>query len=132
MLDLPALVTNKYSVVYLVMTEWEPISLSELSDKIHSTETDLSDELRSFWQLIQVYPTKWVEKELGAEGGGFWVVALCGTRVIWYNDIEDGFNISPYIRWGEIEGYYCNQVELRHAIIWLFELIKFSGNTIRN
>ena len=50
--------------------------------------------LWNFWQLIKMDPTKWIEKDYGDEGGGFWVVAICRTKVIWYNNIEDSFNIS--------------------------------------
>jgi len=112
------------------MTKWEPISLYELFDKIQKTETDLNGELWNFWQLIKVYPTKWKENKFGNEGGGFWVVAICGTKVIWYNDIEDGFNISNYNNIGEIDGYYCNQDELSWAVTRLFDLIKFGGDII--
>ena len=112
------------------MAKWEPISLYELFDKIQKTETDLNGELWNFWQLIKVYPTKWKENKFGNEGGGFWVVAICGTKVIWYNDIEDGFNISNYNNIGEIDGYYCNQDELSWAVTRLFDLIKFGGDII--
>lgn len=97
------------------MTEWKPITLGELWN---------------FWQLIKTDPTKWVEKEHGNEVGEFWVVAICGTKVIWYNDIEEGFNISGYKTYGQIERYYCNQDELNSAVIRLFGLVKFGGEII--
>jgi hypothetical protein len=103
------------------MTEWKPISLVELYDQIQKTETDLNGELWNFWQLIKIEPTKWIENEFGDLGGGFWVVAICGTKIIWYNDIEDGFNIS---------GYYCNQDELSGAVTRMFDLVKFGGQLI--
>ena len=106
------------------MTKWKPISLNELYSQIIKTETNLHGELWNFWELIKINPTKWTEKEFGSEGGGFWVVAICGTKVIWYNDIEEGFNISDYETYGQIEGYYCNQDELNLAITRLFDLIK--------
>lgn len=112
------------------MNEWKPISLTKLYDKIQQTETDLNGELWNFWQIIKIDPTKWEEKQYGELGSGFWVVAICGTKVIWYNDIEEGFNISDYKTFGEIEGYYCNQDELNWAVIRLFDLIKFGGDII--
>ncbi len=112
------------------MTEWRPISESELYDQIQKTETDLNGELLNFWQLIKIDPVKWTEKEYGDEGNGFWVVAICGTKVIWFNDVEEGFNISDYRTYGQIEGYYCNQDELNWAVIRLFELVKFGGGII--
>lgn len=112
------------------MKEWGPISLIELHDQIQKTETNLTGELWNFWQLIKIEPTKWAEKDYGDEGGGFWVVAICGTKIIWYNDIEDGFNISNYTVYGQIEQYYCNQDELSWSVTRLFDLIKFGGNIL--
>jgi hypothetical protein len=112
------------------MIEWKPISLHELYNEIQKTETDLNGELWNFWELIKIYPVKWDENKYGSEGGGFWVVAICGTKIIWYNDIEDGFNISNYKKMGEIDGYYCNQDELSWTVTRLFDLVKFGGDII--
>jgi hypothetical protein len=49
-------------------------------------------------------------------GGGFWVVGLFGRVVIWFNDIEDGFNRSTHRQYGAIEEYSCNQDELELAV----------------
>jgi len=110
------------------MTEWSPISLIELYDEIQKTETDLNGDLWNFWKLIKVEPAKWKEPNFGDEGGGFWIVAICGTKVIWYNDIEDGFNISDYETYGIINGYYCNQEELSSSVTRLYDLIRFGGD----
>ncbi|WP_337855067.1 hypothetical protein [Pedobacter sp. GR22-6] len=87
-------------------------------------ELELEDELLNFWNLIKIAPQKWEEKEYGAEGGGFWVVAIFGTEVIYYNDIEEGFNISKYETYGQIKEYWCNQSELNWIIIELYKRIK--------
>lgn len=112
------------------MQKWKPIELIELYDEILKTESDLNGELWNFWQLIKIDPEKWSEPQFGNEGDGFWVVAVCGKKVIWYNDIEDGFNISDYKDYGVIIGYYCNQDEISLAVTRLFDLIKFGGNII--
>ncbi|WP_457321144.1 hypothetical protein [Roseateles sp. P5_E11] len=49
-------------------------------------------------------------------GGGFWAVAVIGGMVVWFNDIEDGFNRSRYTSFGKIDEYLCNQDELEIAI----------------
>ncbi len=112
------------------MNKWTPITELELYDEIQKTETDLNGDLWNFWQLIKISPEKWEEKKFGIEGGGFWVVALCGRKVIWYNDIEEGFNISEYDKYGQIKGYFCNQDELSWTVSRLYELVKFGGNII--
>jgi hypothetical protein len=51
-------------------------------------------------------------------GGGFWVVAVYRDRVLWYNDVEEGFNVSQYQLSGVIPAseYWCNQDPLCWAI----------------
>ena len=65
-----------------------------------------------FWESIKIDPVKWDLHPWGDEGGGFWVVAIMGNTVLWYNDIEDGFNRSKYSTFGLIDEYWCNQDEL--------------------
>ncbi|WP_316633023.1 hypothetical protein [uncultured Flavobacterium sp.] len=113
------------------MEQWGPISLNELYDKIQKIEKDLDGELKNFWDLIKIDPIKWEEKEYGELGGGFWVVGIFGHQVIWYNDIEEGFNISDYKTFGKIEDYWCNQDELVHVVYRLFRLVKGEGGLMR-
>ncbi|MCR4030607.1 MULTISPECIES: hypothetical protein [Flavobacterium] len=106
------------------MENWQPITLNELYGEIRKSENDLTEKEKDFWNLIKIIPIKWQEKEYGEMGGGFWVVAICGSKIIWYNDIEEGFNICDYTVFGEIEEYSCDQDELIWPIKRLFELIK--------
>jgi len=45
-------------------------------------------------------------------------VAVRENRVLWYNDIEDGFNVSQYSAVGTIPDneYWCNQDSLKWAL----------------
>jgi hypothetical protein len=88
---------------------WEPISLAELFDEISKRESAMRPEILNLWQLIKIHPIRWQETTHGEEGGGFWVVAIFGKKIIWYNDIEDGFNVSTYQQYGLIDQYCCNQ-----------------------
>lgn len=103
---------------------WKPITIENLANEILSGELDMTDEQRNFWDMIKITPTKWTEKEYGTEGGGFWVVAIFGNEVIWYNDIEEGFNISKYDNYGSIIDYQCSQSELNWVVIGLMERIR--------
>lgn len=63
-------------------------------------------------------PAKWHLSPWGDLGGGFWVVAVRDDRVLWYNDIEDGFNVSRFTETGTIPSteYSCNQDDLAWAL----------------
>lgn len=100
---------------------WKPISLPDLKNLILNGELELDDEQLIFWDLIKIEPEKWEEKDYGTEGGGFSVVAIMGRQVIWYNDIEDGFNISGYQKYGRIDEYHCSQEELNWSVIALMD-----------
>lgn len=103
---------------------WTPISLIELNEWIFRGELELELEMLNFWKLIKIEPQKWQEQEYGDDGGGFWVVAIFGNQIIYFNDIEEGFNISPYKNFGEIKEYFCSQNELNWTIIELYNRIK--------
>ena len=96
--------------------EWQPISEGQLWDLINSAYENMTPTQRKIWEIIKVTPVKWNEESMGRLGNGFWVVAIIGSSVIWYNDIEDGFNQSSYNSYGEIAEYWCNQDELQFAI----------------
>jgi hypothetical protein len=73
-----------------------------------------------FWEYIKIKPEKWQEETMGKEGGGFWVVAIIGKSVIYYNDIEEGYNFSSFTTYGDIDTYNCSQMELHEMIESLY------------
>src|SRR5690349_4498673 len=102
---------------------WTPISKQKIEQHLEWCNDILSVEadcLR-FWEYIRISPEKWQEYTMGNEGGGFWVVGIFGKNVIYYNDIEEGYNTSPFTQYGKIDEYWCNQLELHEMIISLFE-----------
>ncbi|PCJ44446.1 MAG: hypothetical protein COA99_06850 [Moraxellaceae bacterium] len=46
---------------------------------------------------------------------GFWVVAVFENTVLWYNDREEGFNLSKYRPYGTIAQYGNKQDDLEVA-----------------
>jgi hypothetical protein len=95
---------------------WHPISKDELLALIADPEIAGNAKLRLFWELIRIAPEKWSLSPWGDEGGGFWVVAVLGSECVYFNDIEEGFNLSPYEASGVIGEYYCDQAELRECL----------------
>ena len=59
------------------------------------------------------------------------MVAIVGQTVIWYNDIEEGFNRSQYSTYGEIEDYWCNQDELEITIDYLASTLERGPDLVR-
>jgi hypothetical protein len=108
--------------------EWKPIPEESLWSKINFGAGKLLSEELHFWELIKINPEKWEEEKFGKQGDGFWVVAVAGHTVIWYNDIEEGFNISRYRKFGEIGEYFSNQDDLDNSVRRLFALVRFGGN----
>ncbi len=104
---------------------WEPITSEELSLEISKGEKEMSSENFQFWNEIKFTPTKWTEHEFGDEGGGFWAVAKYKNFVLYYNDIEEGFNISEFEKDREIKEYGAEQDELQFALIKLRKLIEY-------
>ena len=101
------------------MPEWRAISKEALHQRIAQGVARMSPDQLRLWNVIRVEPQKWKQEPYGREGSGFWVVALVGQTVIWYNDLEDGFNRSRYSSFGVIEDYWCNHDELEVTISYL-------------
>ncbi len=97
---------------------WEPISRTYLDQMIATDLTMCSEDQRVFFGRVAIVPEKWSQSPWGDRGQGFWVIAICDNKVLWYNDIEDGFNVSRFAARGRIpdEEYWCNQDTLAIAL----------------
>lgn len=93
-----------------------PITFAELNELIESGISKMSPDQIKLWKEVSINPEKWQEVELGEEGNGFWAVAIIGNQVIWFNDLEEGFNISTYSNYGKIGEYNAEQDELQWTI----------------
>lgn len=76
---------------------------------ISSALAEYDEDVAAEWARIRIEPEQWRCSPWGDESGGFWAVAVEGGRVLWFNDIEDGFNWSPYSARGTIGEYLCDQ-----------------------
>ena len=103
---------------------WTPLSEEDLRQEIESGIAQMTPEQRLLWSRICITPEKWGLHPEGDSGGGFWVVAIIGKSVIWYNDIEEGFNRSTYSSYGAIGECWCNQDELQWTVGHLLDLIR--------
>jgi hypothetical protein len=103
---------------------WTPLSEAKLWDEINAAEARMSLPQRRLWRAMRITPEKWKQHPYGDAGGGFWVVGIIGRIAIWFNDIEDGFNLSNYREYGVIHEYFCNQDELGFTVQRLLEVVE--------
>ncbi len=108
---------------------WKPISEVELLDRISSACDRMTPEQSRTWGIIKIHPQKWMEGTYGELGSGFWIIAIIDSSVIWFNDIEDGFNQSSYTEFGKIAEYGYNQDELEWAVQNVINLIRVSSES---
>jgi hypothetical protein len=99
--------------------DWEPISEAALLGRINQGYARMTQAQQHLWDAIRINPEKWQQHPYGDAGGGFWAIGLIGQTVIWYNDLEDGFNRSVYSAYGLIDDYWRNDDELDITIQFL-------------
>ena len=98
------------------MVSWTAASEEQIWSFINEGVQNLSGAESRFFEAIRVMPHKWQLDPWGEYGKGFWVVGIIGQTVLWYNDIEDGFNHSQYSKFGEIGEYWCDQDSFYFAV----------------
>lgn len=103
---------------------WTPLAEAELATLIADAVVRMEPPAQSLWNLIRVPPSKWQLPPWGDAGRGFWVVGILGQHVVWFNDIEGGFNVSRYKTPGQIGEYWCNQDQLNHTMYALLRQIE--------
>lgn len=93
------------------------LSIEALGEILADSVAEMDEPERRLWDLIRVRPERWRQSPEGnLVGGGFWVVAVLGRRVIWWNEVEPGFNVTPYRQHGTIDGFGWSDDELHHLV----------------
>ena len=93
-----------------------PILMEKINNIIINDELKMENEDLKIWNSIKVDLIKWDINNHGKPYDEFWIAGLIGKNVLWYNDIEDGWNISTWNTYGTINEYWCNQDDLISAI----------------
>src|SRR6185436_20369355 len=102
-----------------MMADWTPISEDALLARIDQGYARMAPAEQHLWDSIRIGPEKWQQHPYGDAGGRFWAIGLVGRTVIWYNDLEDGFNRSLYSTYGVIDDYWRNDDELDVTVQFL-------------
>ncbi len=93
-----------------------PIARIELDRLVAQELTRFDDEMRAVWERVRTEPVRW-RCSSRDDSAAFWVIAESGERVIWLNEIEDGFDVSPFDTRGVIAEYRCDQLTLGQALM---------------
>ena len=94
---------------------WEPITQTELEREIEIQLAELSPEQRAFFQSILV-PLRAVPIVRWGELEKVFVVAEFKEVVVFYEDIEEGFEIATLNESGVISEYGSSQFKLLHVV----------------
>ena len=113
------------------MIDWKPIAEDALWARVAQGKARMNPTQLDLWEAVRIDPEKWQQHPNGDPGEGFWVVALVGRTVIWYNDIEEGFNRSRYSTYGTIDDYWCNQDELEITVQYLMNALEQGADIVR-
>ena len=114
----------------MALIDWEPISEHDLQARIAQGRVRMTPPQLRLWDAIRIAPEKWKQHPYGDQGGGFWAVGLIGRTVIWYNDVEDGFNRSRFTVYGTIDDYLCNQDELETAVQYILSTLERGADLV--
>jgi len=106
-----------------VIMSWQPISRQQLDALVRDGLELADDVVLDAWKAMRIEPQKWQCPPWGDAGGGFWAVAIRDGNVVWYNDIEGGFNTSSFERHGVIGEYLCNQGDFEEYLATLPEAL---------
>lgn len=115
----------------LIMVTWQPIAEAELRARMSQGEARMSPEQLRLWRAMRIEPEKWKQRPYGDQGNGFWVVGLIGRTVIWYNDIEEGFNRSEFAKYGTIKDYWRNDDELEVTVQYILNAMSQGSDLVK-
>src|SRR5215475_12865330 len=97
------------------MDDWQPATIEEVNEIVARDLKDCAAEQVAAFDEYRVEPSsapivRYEQTERVV------VVARNGDQIIYYEDVEDGFNVSPISSDGRVLEHWCNQDELRFAL----------------
>lgn len=94
--------------------EWHPATVDEVKKIVRDDLAECDEEqLLAFKKYAEPYVApilRYGQMDCAV------VVAQRGNEVIYWEDVEEGFNLSPISPDGRIIEHWCNQDELRFAL----------------
>ena len=97
------------------MDDWQPATIEEVNEIVARDLKDCDAEQLAAFAKYRVEPFSAALVRYG-QTESVVVVARNGDQVIYWEDVEDGFNVSPIDSDGRVLEHWCNQDELRYAL----------------
>jgi len=94
---------------------WAPITKNELQDIIDQQLSECTHDLIAIFNEYRV-PLILAPIVRYENVEGVFVVARKNNNVLYFEDVEEGFNFSPINEEGLILEHWCNQDSLRFAL----------------
>lgn len=118
------------------ISSFPPISLTELENEINQSIIKMTKYENEFWSSISISPCKWKYIDENNRTNKVWVFAIFDDQIIWYDDVEEGFNVSNFEEPGVFSPETAEQDELVFAIRKLLRInigtlqlyIKYDGD----
>ncbi|MBK8167850.1 MAG: hypothetical protein IPK64_18040 [bacterium] len=97
------------------MSVFEPATQQEVEAIVAEGLELCVPQLIETWNTFRI-PMRRAPISRYGEMGSVWIVAQRGQEVMYWEDIEKGFNFSPVGDGGEVLQHYCNQDGLEIAL----------------
>lgn len=94
---------------------WMPITKEELEREIEVQCSELSPEEMSYFSSIRV-PLESAKIDRRGSIENVYIVARQEQRIIFYEDVDEGFEIAKLNSQGVIDEYGANQFTIQHVI----------------
>jgi len=108
------------------MNEWAPTTKEEIEKLIETQLNECTSAQKEIFEKYRVPPFQAPIIRYNKLEQVF-VVAKFNNEVMYYEDVEDGFNFSHLDKEGKIIKHWCNQDELKHALLhWMGQPRKYN------
>ena len=97
------------------MDRWQPIALDELAHLVQRQLAECEPAQREAFRQLQI-PPRAMPIVRGGKVESVFAVAERGNEVLYYEDVEEGFNISSLDTSGAVAKPGYEQWDLKHAL----------------
>ena len=95
--------------------EWQPATIDEVTEIIQEDLASCDSEQLQAFNRYRVQPYAAPINRYGNQETVI-IVAQRENEVVYWEDIDEGFNVSPIDKDGTILEHWCNQDQLGHAL----------------